>query len=497
MITVALNAVDRVFSIPWSAENQLELVYLVGDSRGFVESSVSAQERRRRCQCLLATNPSLLLAAIVQFYAFRQHPPTTLDQLIRFDFASAKPIGGPRNVCNARQYLKSFAKTDRWKKFFGRRPSAKKWRRQLRRLLREFCGGKSHGKKRLVKRIVSDGLCRQLAELTRTQTIAQRHWSIARQLRRSELWQLNRREPPTLPWKHDPSSNGGGETVLRTPENDQSIHSPATLATPVAVASLATESIERSTPTESVSLENLKLQSLRRLAYGASHEINNPLANIAMRSQALARGETNPDRRQKLLSIHQQAMRAHEMISDLMLFAHPPQPQWTEFSLNDVIQNVIDTYRNQVIHSGLEIKFQPPSKVDDILCGDQSMLTEMLRALTDNAIQAIRPSGSLTWSWRRDDDQFRLSILDTGPGIPCEIRDHVFDPFFSGREAGRGLGFGLSKAWRIVELHRGAIVCADGQPGQTRFEIRLPRQPQLVRPMGVEDSTSPMTLSGF
>ncbi len=72
-------------------------------------------------------------------------------------------------------------------------------------------------------------------------------------------------------------------------------------------------------------VQHAKLEAMKELAYGAGHEINNPLANIATRAQTLLRDETNPERRRKLAAINAQAFRAHEMIADLMLFARPPQ----------------------------------------------------------------------------------------------------------------------------------------------------------------------------
>src|SRR6476620_3118811 len=82
-----------------------------------------------------------------------------------------------------------------------------------------------------------------------------------------------------------------------------------------------------SAPTESdfaAAVECAKLQALYHFAYGLSHEINNPLANIATRAQTLLVDEQDADRRRKLATIVQQAFRAHEMIADLMLFARPP-----------------------------------------------------------------------------------------------------------------------------------------------------------------------------
>src|SRR4051812_4979982 len=74
-------------------------------------------------------------------------------------------------------------------------------------------------------------------------------------------------------------------------------------------------------------VETAKLQALYNFAYGLSHEINNPLANIATRAQTLLVEERDPERRRKLATIVQQAFRAHEMIADLMLFARPPTPK--------------------------------------------------------------------------------------------------------------------------------------------------------------------------
>jgi C4-dicarboxylate-specific signal transduction histidine kinase len=70
----------------------------------------------------------------------------------------------------------------------------------------------------------------------------------------------------------------------------------------------------------------------------------------------------------------------------------------------------------------------------------------------------------------------QLIVSDTGPGIPPEIRAHIFDPFFSGREAGRGLGLGLSKVWRIVREHGGTIEMDSPATGGAVFAIALPEQ---------------------
>src|SRR5881398_3841488 len=102
--------------------------------------------------------------------------------------------------------------------------------------------------------------------------------------------------------------------------------------------SLASVSPSSSTPGNESSeflraVEAAKLQALYNFAYGLSHEINNPLANIATRAQTLLADEKDPERRRKLATIVQQAFRAHEMIADLMLFARPPALRLEEIDL--------------------------------------------------------------------------------------------------------------------------------------------------------------------
>src|SRR4029078_4961573 len=87
-----------------------------------------------------------------------------------------------------------------------------------------------------------------------------------------------------------------------------------------------------------VQLERAKLDAMKELAYGASHEINNPLANIAARAQTLLDDEEHRQGRQKLVAIHRQGMRAHEMISDLMLFARPPKMNPAPVNLAELVR---------------------------------------------------------------------------------------------------------------------------------------------------------------
>lgn len=217
-----------------------------------------------------------------------------------------------------------------------------------------------------------------------------------------------------------------------------------------------------------------KLAALRQLAYGASHEINNPLANIAMRAEMLMRDEPQPDRLRKLTVIREQALRAHEMISDLMLFANPPRPQMQNFRISSIVRQVAEEMRPLAQLAHCQIELQLPEADETV--GDPTQIAESIRALVQNSIEAQTAGAPIHVSAECTSAGLtRITVSDSGRGLTPPITRHMFDPFFSGREAGRGLGFGLTKAWRIAELHRGELKCVSGEPGQTVFEFSWPR----------------------
>jgi signal transduction histidine kinase len=112
------------------------------------------------------------------------------------------------------------------------------------------------------------------------------------------------------------------------------------------------------------------------------------------------------------------------------------------------------------------------------IMADPVQLAVAVQALCRNAVEAISQGGRVEVDISAAaGERIRIIVRDDGPGVPEHIRPHIFDPFFSGREAGRGLGFGLSKAWRIVTDH-GGEVAVQSQPGQgATITIELPFAP--------------------
>ena len=203
-------------------------------------------------------------------------------------------------------------------------------------------------------------------------------------------------------------------------------------------------------------VEAEKLAALAEFAAGAGHEINNPLAVISGRAQLLVRDEADPDRRRDLALMNTQAMRVNEMIADLRLFATPPDLERQSLDLTLLVRRVIDEMQplaaaQDTILSLVERSSTVPVEADPV------QLTVALRSLCQNALEALGHRGRIEIAVAMEGGEARIEVADDGPGILPGQRPHIFEPFYSARQAGRGVGMGLSKCWRIVTRHGGRI----------------------------------------
>lgn len=225
-------------------------------------------------------------------------------------------------------------------------------------------------------------------------------------------------------------------------------------------------------------LEAGKLQALAEFAAGAGHEINNPLATILGRTQLLLADETDPERRQSLLTIGGQAIRIRDMIGDLMLFARPPKMQPKSLDLKQIIHATLDQSGlcRVAENAGVQIDLPVDNDSSVAVWADPVQLPVVISNLVRNSLEAVSEGGRITV--RCETAAFaKLTVTDNGPGLSEQDREHIFDPFYSGRQAGRGLGFGLCKCWRIVTLHGGRIEVASAPGDQTTFTVLWPTTP--------------------
>gem|GEM_PF-409755 len=222
------------------------------------------------------------------------------------------------------------------------------------------------------------------------------------------------------------------------------------------------------------------LEAMAEFAAGAGHEINNPLGSILGQTQLLLKSEQSTDRKQAFETIGAQAWRIRDMIGNAMLFARPPQPQKQLLNLVDVVQQTLQPFDKAAADAAIEIRFATTANEIEILA-DRSQMSTLIAQLVRNGIEAIRGAdrgGGVSVTLRDDLPQtVELSVVDNGPGLLSdEVRRHLFNPFFSGRSAGRGLGFGLCLAWQIVRIHGGLILHDTPAEGGAAFHVAIPRQ---------------------
>lgn len=220
-------------------------------------------------------------------------------------------------------------------------------------------------------------------------------------------------------------------------------------------------------------LRDAKLAAVAEFAAGASHEINNPLAVISGHGQYLLKQETDDDRRKALVSIVRQTRRIHALLTELMYFARPPAPKLEWVELSRLVREASAAVAALAADRGVAVQLGPvtaPLWVDV----DPRQLTVALAALIRNGVEAAPPGGWVRVTTAFRPDRVDVAVEDSGPGPDGRSQAHLFDPFYSGRAAGRGRGLGLPAAWRLAREHGGDVRYAPTPGGPTRFVLSLP-----------------------
>jgi len=221
--------------------------------------------------------------------------------------------------------------------------------------------------------------------------------------------------------------------------------------------------------------ESKKLATLGQLAAGIAHEINNPLGGIVMYAHMLKEDLIKAENRENVHKIAREADRCKTIVKGLLDFARQTKPERTESNINLVLNEVIALLEQQsIFHNISIIKDESPSI--PLVEVDVGQIQEVFMNLILNAAQAMDGSGTLTAITRlvNDATSVEIEIRDTGPGIPPEKIDKIFEPFYTTKEIGRGTGLGLSIAYGIVERHHGSIRVESEVGKGTVFFVRLP-----------------------
>ena len=213
----------------------------------------------------------------------------------------------------------------------------------------------------------------------------------------------------------------------------------------------------------------------RRFAADAAHELRTPLTALTLQIQLARRAETPEDRALALDRLEQGVKRATRLVQQLLTMARldPDAARPTAiFDLAAIATAVVEEKRGFAAQRsiGLSVKSEPAR-----ITGQEDALQILLTNLVDNALRYTPEGGSVEVQVERDGDQARIDVADTGPGIPEEERERVFDRFYRGSNApAGGSGLGLAIVRQIVGLHAGSIELGESRSGGLRVSVRLP-----------------------
>lgn len=246
-------------------------------------------------------------------------------------------------------------------------------------------------------------------------------------------------------------------------------------------------------------IERERLASIGSIVGGVAHEINNPLSSISAFAQLLLseHGLTAPQR-DSLEAIYAEADRAANVIKDLRAFARRSASEKRAVDLNEIIGRTVRlrSYQVDSVDVRVETRLDPDLAM---VIGDAQQLQQVVVNLLSNSVGSMQNGGRLLIETRAegttDSKRVLMEFTDTGPGIPEELREHIFDPFLGSQGRGEGVGVGLSVSYGIVAAHGGSLRLADGSPGATKFVVELPVsrwQPGAGAPTSAPESREPV-----
>ena len=217
-----------------------------------------------------------------------------------------------------------------------------------------------------------------------------------------------------------------------------------------------------------------RLAAIGQLAASLAHEIRNPLASMEGAVDILERHPDSAAEREEFLGIiKKECLRLNRLLSDLLDFARPRQPQVLPTRVEGILRSVAKLASSSAERSNIALEIVIPDPLPEVRV-DPQQLRQVILNLTLNAIQSMSSGGTVTLAARQEDASIVLSVSDEGQGISEDDLGHIFDPFFSTKKGGTGLG--LSVAHQIVSQHGGTISVERNRSKGMTFTVALPLQ---------------------
>ncbi len=220
-----------------------------------------------------------------------------------------------------------------------------------------------------------------------------------------------------------------------------------------------------------------KMTALGSLLAGVAHELNNPLAVVVANALLLEEDASRTPYGADARRIRHAAERCAKIVQTFLAMARQKRPERAEVDLNDVVQGALDLAAYGLRTAGIAVEAHLEPRLPG-LHADANQLHQVVANLLINAQQAMleRPEPRrLTIKTRFGTaDAVELDVVDTGPGVPAELRHRIFEPFFTTKPQGSGTGIGLAFSLGLVEAHGGTLVLAQSSQDGSCFRLRLP-----------------------
>jgi two-component system sensor histidine kinase HydH len=225
------------------------------------------------------------------------------------------------------------------------------------------------------------------------------------------------------------------------------------------------ENVEKMKKTE-------RLSAAGQLAASLAHEIRNPLASISGAAGILKRGNASPDNKQECLGIlEKESQRLNKLLTNFLDFARPRLPRYQRVDPSSLVQSVTVLARHAAMRQQVEVIDDLKQRLPSIDC-DAEQMKQVLLNVVLNAIQASRGGGRVIVKAFAEGEKLCIEVLDEGCGMSSEELDRMFEPFYTTKESGTGLG--LAVAANIVEQHGGVLRASNNSTTGMTFRLELP-----------------------